>query len=177
VVGIPAAGFVLLMIMGACLAAVGVANSDGEPVVTQPLSTAAASNGGGKVTASVGQTVRDGKLAFTVTGVKQASHVGSDVIGDDAQGVFWLVSVKVENIGHKPQVLLSSAQHAYAGGSRYDTSGSELYLADANTFFQPINPGNVVNGTLLFDVPRGTRLDTIELHDSLLSGGVRVALP
>jgi hypothetical protein len=33
-----------------------------------------------------------------------------------------------------------------------------------------------VSGTLVFDVPKTVKLTALELHDSLLSGGVRVAL-
>jgi hypothetical protein len=43
-------------------------------------------------------------------------------------------------------------------------------------FLEDINPGNEVKGKLIFDVPKPTKLTAIELHDSMFSGGVKVAL-
>ena len=41
-----------------------------------------------------------------------------------------------------------------------------------------INPGSTVIGAaLLFDVPLGTRIASIELHASMSSTGVQVTLP
>jgi hypothetical protein len=56
-----------------------------------------------------------------------------------------------------------------------DTSAA-IYLPDSNTFITPINPGNSVVGTLVFDVPVGSTLSSIELHDSAFSDGVSVQL-
>ncbi|RSM44161.1 hypothetical protein DMB66_52525 [Actinoplanes sp. ATCC 53533] len=39
-----------------------------------------------------------------------------------------------------------------------------------------MNPGNTVKGKLVFDVPEGTKLTSLELHDSLFSDGVQVNL-
>ena len=49
-------------------------------------------------------------------------------------------------------------------------------LKDSNAFLNNINPGNLVKGILLFDVPKTFKLKAIELHDSVFSGGVTVAL-
>ena len=37
-----------------------------------------------------------------------------------------------------------------------------------------LNPEQSAEGVLVFDVPDSVRPDHLELHDSLLSGGVRV---
>jgi hypothetical protein len=39
-----------------------------------------------------------------------------------------------------------------------------------------INPGNSIQVRVPFDVPPGTRASALELHDSMLSGGVSVRL-
>jgi hypothetical protein len=51
-----------------------------------------------------------------------------------------------------------------------------MSLENNQTFLNNINPGNEVTGTLVFDVPAGVELAALELHDSLFSGGVKVAL-
>jgi hypothetical protein len=49
-----------------------------------------------------------------------------------------------------------------------------MYLGDANTFLNQLNPGSTVNGQIAYDVPVGTQLTKLELHDSPFSGGVTV---
>ena len=39
-----------------------------------------------------------------------------------------------------------------------------------------INPGNTVNAKIVFDMPKDANPATLELHDSMLSGGVKVSL-
>jgi hypothetical protein len=41
-------------------------------------------------------------------------------------------------------------------------------------FFQELNPGQRVRGTVVWKVGSGTKADHLELHDSLFSGGVEV---
>jgi hypothetical protein len=108
-----------------------------------------------------------------------ATGMGGDYLNKEAQGVFCLVDVTVRNIGNKAQMFNGSSQKAYNGDgtefSHDDTAA--LYASKGNeTFLNDINPGNKVAGTLVFDVPKGTKLSTVELHDSPFSGGVTVAL-
>jgi hypothetical protein len=71
----------------------------------------------------------------------------------------------------------SSQKLKDAAGRTYDAdSGSAIYLTDSNSFLKDINPGNRVSGTVVFDVPKGTKLADLELHDSMFSGGVTVPL-
>ena len=51
-----------------------------------------------------------------------------------------------------------------------------MSIEDNKTFLEDINPGNSVVGTVVFDVPKGTKVTELELHDSAFSGGVKVAL-
>ena len=46
----------------------------------------------------------------------------------------------------------------------------------SEVLFEEINPGNTVKGRVYFDVPKNAKLVKIELHDSMFSGGVDVAL-
>ena len=132
------------------------------------------------VTAGIGQPVRDGKFEFTVNGVDCSKNsLGTNPVSTQASGVFCLVDVAVSNIGNESQMLDSTSQVAYdAAGNKYSTdTEAAFYLDDAGqALFEQLNPGTSVNGVLVFDVPAGTQLTEIELHDSMFSNGVKVAL-
>jgi hypothetical protein len=131
-------------------------------------------------TAKIGEPARDGKFEFTVKSVKcGVSKVGTDLLGDRAQGQFCLITVNVKNIGKEPQTLADSNQKAYAAnGTEYSTDTEAAIYAnkDQQTLFNEINPGNQVTGVLVFDIPKNVTLTKLELHDSPFSGGVEVAL-
>ncbi|HEY1179707.1 MAG TPA: DUF4352 domain-containing protein, partial [Phytomonospora sp.] len=128
----------------------------------------------------IGEEARDGKFAFTVTGVDVGqTRVGEDVFGEEAQGVFAIIDLTVENIGDVPQTFTDENQRLFdANGNEYsaDFSADLLLNDDAGAWLEEINPGNVINVQLAFDVPENTELATMELHDSIFSNGVTVAL-
>ncbi|WP_433302131.1 DUF4352 domain-containing protein [Actinoplanes sp. CA-030573] len=133
-----------------------------------------------EITPGLKQPARDGKFEFVVSSMKcGVSEVGSDLLGAKAQGQFCLVNLSVKNIGKKAQSFADSAQTAYdAKKVEYSSDSNAAIYANKNSqvLFTEINPGNTVKGTLVFDVPKGTKLTSIELHDSLFSGGVTVDL-
>ncbi|MFI6226170.1 DUF4352 domain-containing protein [Micromonospora echinospora] len=130
--------------------------------------------------AKVGEPTRDGKFEFTVKSSKcGVAKVGTDLIGAKAQGQFCLITINVKNIGKEAQMFDGSSQKAYAAdGTEYsaDTSAAIYANKNAETFLNDINPGNQVNGVLVFDIPKNVKLTKLELHDSPFSGGVDVTL-
>jgi Domain of unknown function (DUF4352) len=131
--------------------------------------------------AGIGTPVRDGQFEFVVTGIE---NVGTEIgdpqfMSETAQGEYLIVRVDITNIGDEPRMFDASTQYLYdAESSRYDAS-SDAYLLDDfdKAFLEEINPGNTVTAApLLYDVPSGFVPASIELHDSLLSGGVTVTL-
>ncbi len=78
----------------------------------------------------------------------------------------------------KAQYLDASSQKAFnAQGQQYSADGGAgIYLDKSNTFLNQINPGNSVDGTIVFDIPKDAKLASLELHDSAFSGGVKVSL-
>lgn len=127
----------------------------------------------------IGEKARDGKFMFTVTKVKPGvAMIGSKDFGVEAQGQFVLVSVKVKNIGDEAQTMFGDNQTLFIDGKKFsaDTEAA-IYLDDSNSLFEEINPGNSLNGVVVFDVPKNaTAFEKIELHDSMFSGGVDVDL-
>lgn len=129
--------------------------------------------------AGLGTPVRDGKFEFTVTSVEPGvARVGNDLIGKEAQGQYVLVHLTVANIGTEAQYFSDGAQKAFdAQGREFSADSSAgVYLEGNDTLLNQINPGNAVTGTVVFDVPADAALTLLELHDSLFSGGVEVAL-
>jgi Domain of unknown function (DUF4352) len=141
---------------------------------------ASASSSESAEVAGLNTPVRDGKFEFTVTGQDCSKKtIGTNQYAQTtAQGVFCIVSLHVSNIGDKAQYFDASSQKALdAQGKEYSAdSGAAVYLNDANSFLEQLNPGSAVDGQLVYDVPTGTQLTKIELHDSPFSGGVDVDL-
>jgi hypothetical protein len=130
--------------------------------------------------ATIGTAVRDGDFEFTVTGVERGkTQLGGEYLSTTAQGEFVLVNLTVRNIGNEPGTLFDQNTKLFdAQGREFRPSSSAaIYLPEqSNVIAQTINPGNQVSGTIVFDVPTGAQLASIQLHDSAFSGGVSVAL-
>lgn len=129
--------------------------------------------------AGIGTAVRDGKFEFAVTEVETGvSRIGNDMFGDDAQGQFVLVHVTVQNIGDEAQYFDASSQKLTdtEGRTHSADSGAVIYLENADSFLEQINPGNAVNAIVVFDIPADAVPSAIALRDSMFSGGVTVTL-
>jgi hypothetical protein len=131
-----------------------------------------------KTAGKVGTPVRDGKFQFTVKKVSRADRVGSGFTEQKPKGEFILIVITVENIGDEAQSFAGSVQKLIdADGREYEAdTGAAIWLKDSKSLYEQINPGLSVDGTVVFDVPKGLNPVAIELHDSLFSGGVRVSL-
>jgi hypothetical protein len=180
-VGYPVTAVVALLI-GAASAGGGEPAATASAADTAATDSAAAAPSAGDEAApasQLGAPVRDGKFEFTVTTIRSGvRQVGDTDFGVKAQGQFVLVSVTVENIGDEPQSLFGDNQKLFDAAGREYSADSEaaIYLEDSNSLWEEINPGNKVDGVIVFDVPKGTDPTRLELHDSLFSGGVEVTL-
>jgi hypothetical protein len=173
---LPSALTVLLVII---LAASGGLGSDILNAFTsdpQPTATKAAT----AVAPGIGSKAVDGKFSFVVTGVERPGKTmpGKNHTTLTAKGEFVIVRVNVTNTGAAAQSLDCQNQVLFNDkGTRYAPSPAILSTPDALKFVQLIEPGITVNSAdLLFDVAPGTKLSSIELHDTRLTRGVMVAL-
>lgn len=131
----------------------------------------------GKATAGIGDAVRDGKFEFTITEVETGiDAVGDEFLGKEAQGQFVFVYVTVENIGDEAQLFDGSSQYLIDTEGREHSSDGEaaFYVENSDSFLTEINPGNTVEGIVVFDIPADATPASLNLHDSFLSGGVEV---
>jgi len=128
----------------------------------------------------IGDPARDGKFEFVVTRVDcSRTSLGVEHLKRTAKGRFCIVTLSVRDIGDGSQYFLGHAQKALdAAGAAYGNDEiAGLYVnRDNQTFLRRLTPGDRVTGQLVFDIPKAARLTSLELHDSLLSGGVKVAL-
>jgi len=131
-------------------------------------------------TAKVGEAARDGKFEFIVKSVKCGkASVGSEFLTETAQGQYCLLSVSVKNIGDEAQSLISDNLYLFnAEGQKYSADSAATFAATPNgsSWYDDINPGNSVSGSIVFDVPKGQTPTSAELHDSAFSSGVKVNL-
>lgn len=132
-------------------------------------------------TAKVGQAANDGKFEFTVSSVEcgKTSVGANQYLTKTAQGQYCLLNVTVKNVGDQAQSLLSSNQFLLnTSGQKYSADDmATIYNAPNGTsWYNDINPGNSVNGAIVFDIPKDQTATTAELHDSAFSNGVKVTL-
>lgn len=129
--------------------------------------------------ARIGEQVQDGAFAFTVTGVETTETLGSGFLTSEAEGRYVLVHVTVTNIGTEAatfsdanQTLLDADRREFSA----DSGTAVMYVPDSKAFLNQINPGNSVDGVLVFDVPESVEPAAIELRESMFSDGATVSL-
>lgn len=168
-----------LVLLAVPFALLAIACSSGESGSTaKPAGTVAV--GTTPAAGTVGRPIRDGKFEFTVQKIQcGVGKVGDSVLNKSAQGQFCLVTLKVSNIGKEAQIFDGGNQKAYgADGAQFSADSTAGIYANTNddAFLNQINPGNTVTGTVIFDIPKTAKLAKLELHDSMFSGGVLVAV-
>ena len=128
----------------------------------------------------IGETARDGKFEFVVKGVECGkTSVGSEYLTEAPQGQFCFVTINVKNIGDEAQSLFSSNQKLLNAQSQQyaaDDTATMYAAPNSSSWYSNINPGNSVEGIIVFDIPKDQTPVTAELHDSAYSGGVKVTL-
>lgn len=128
----------------------------------------------------IGSPVTSGDLEFTVTKVAEAgTHIGSDILGADAQGRYVTATVRVANVSKEPQTfVVSYVQLVDADGNVFDADSMATIYAGSNakTWVATINPGNAVEGPIVFDLPAGTEPAAVAVKGGLFDTVVRIVL-
>ncbi|MGO4105632.1 DUF4352 domain-containing protein [Leifsonia sp. YAF41] len=120
--------------------------------------------------------------AFEFTALAAAdvgTTVGESPLSQTAQGSFYRLDLKIANVGDSPETfIVNYVTLEDADGKTYDADTLATMYAggDAQTWVAAINPGNAVEGPLLFDLPAGTTPVKLIVRDNLLSGGTAIAL-
>lgn len=176
-------GILVLVVLGVVVSAAGGGTDTSTNQANNSGSAETNSNDNGAKTAKVGEAVRDGKFEFVVQGVecgkKEVVSPETDALRKTAQGEYCLMSLSVKNIGNEQQYFSESDQKLLnAEGQQFSPdSTATLYNSNnSDVFLAQINPGNSVQGVLVFDVPAGAKITAAQMHDSAFSGGVKINL-
>ncbi|WP_213013469.1 DUF4352 domain-containing protein [Paractinoplanes toevensis] len=156
---------------------------EGEAAVPQaaPASSGSAGAAAGRVEEAQSARVgADGAFIVSVVGLRCGLRtVGPAELRQSAKGEFCLVNVAIENAGREPRLLDGSAQRAV------DTHGRAYAIDDRAAAFlnervpsllDEIPAATTVRGVLPFEVPAGTRLSALMVHESAQSPGARIPL-
>ena len=162
-------GFLVLIVISSIA---GGGNSDDKASIKGTNSSSSKNLG-------IGTEARDGKFAFTVNSIKcGVKQVGSYYLTSKPQGRFCVLDILIKNIGQEAQSVNSDNMYLYDNDDRKFSTSNEamLSLPNSDLWYKDINPGNFVNGQLVFDLPAGVIPTKAELHDSAFSDGVLITL-
>jgi hypothetical protein len=135
--------------------------------------------GGATGPAGLDDPVRDGQFEFVVRSVDcGARSVGEGIGRKQPLAQFCLVALRVENTGKEGRTFGGGHQYLFdAAGKRHDPDlDATLRHGHGRLLSTHLNPGQRLEGTLVYDVPDPITLARVELHDAPFSGGVSVEL-
>lgn len=128
------------------------------------------------------EEVKDGDLAFTVTNVTTAETLGNSFTQKNAQGMFYVVTLKIENIGNKTTTFDSSMGKVTDDQDREFERSIEgqtakgLAQGNVDLFLQQIQPSLSVTGDMVFDLPADIKNPMLVVKGSLFSKGAKIKL-
>jgi len=129
--------------------------------------------------AGLGDPVRDGQFEFVVGSVDCGARSVGDGFGrKQALEQFCLLEVEVENTGTEGRTFGGGHQYLFDGdGKRHDPDlDATVRHGGGRLLSTHLNPGQRLQGTLVYDVPDPIDLARVELHDGPFSGGATVEL-
>ena len=164
-------GVSVALVLCCCAGVVGTALTWGSGLYAQ------VENRGQRII-GLNQLGRDGDLEFLVSEVRcGVGRVGDPLVNQAAVGQFCLVELAVRNVGKRPAFFTDTLQRAYGPDGELfsaDSGASMLANADQQVFLSEINPGNLVTGAVVYDIPARARIVRLRLHHSPHSPGLVV---
>ena len=113
--------------------------------------------------AGIGEKVQADDVELTVTEVERGvASIGDSYFTADPQGEFVLVTVEIHNTGPEEITAFSSDFVLVGDGVEYSVSDDSWYQDDSLSF-ESVNPGNTYKGVLVYDVPEGAEISSIEM--------------
>ncbi|PPL18748.1 DUF4352 domain-containing protein [Microterricola pindariensis] len=121
-----------------------------------------------------------GAFEFTALSAADAgTTVGAEPFTQTAQGTYYQLDLKIMNVGNDSQTfIVNYVTLEDAEGKSYDAdSSASLYAGgDAQTWLSAINPGNAVQGPILFDIPAGVTPVKLHVSDNMFTDGTAIQL-
>jgi len=107
-------------------------------------------------TYSLGNKIVVENFAYTFTNVQGTSIIGSEYFNDQADGIFWIIDVEVENIGNEAEYINNEIYIIDNQGREFEQDDDAWVYLDNNLVFEELNPGLTKKGQIIFDIPEGT---------------------
>lgn len=127
-----------------------------------------------------GTPVRDGHLTFIIDRVDcGVRSVGRPPKVRTTEGQFCLVHLSVTNADERPVGFRDTDQRAFGpDGAEYgaDPAAGALVAPGSAPGATRLDPGHQAAEVLVFDIPAGTHLSRLRLHESPQSAGVEVVV-
>jgi hypothetical protein len=127
----------------------------------------------------LGDPVRDEPLEFTVTTLEcDVRQIGGNWLNAVPQGQFCVLKINVENFSDRSQAFYGDHQVLVTTkGQRYAPSADAAsYLDQSRSLREVIDPGDQLISRVVYDIPKRSTPERIDLHASLDSPGVAVVL-
>lgn len=151
-----------------------------DPAATETASKKEAPKPAEKSKPGVGTAVTSGDFEFTVVGVEEVgTSVGSEFLSETAQGRYVRLSVKVANVGTSPKLFLTDSLTIIDQQGRSfnaDTTATLYDQSNADTWISEINPGNAIEGGVVFDLPADAVATTLKVSGGGFSGSEEISL-
>jgi predicted Ser/Thr protein kinase len=143
---------------------------------THGAATTGAAAGGDRALSA--GTARDGPLEFTVGSIRcGAPEVDVWLVVRRAQGIFCLVHVKITNRGSDDALVPTISQRLIdEDGHVYKPDNWSLLYPDTVKLVI-IQPGEAKTGSLVYDVPAGTKIRQIRVYGAIGSAGTVIQVP
>ena len=171
-------GFVVLIV----IAAIAGSGKSGNQSSNSGSNTASNGKSESETVHGLNEVVQDGDLAFTVTDVTTAKSLGNSYTQKNAQGMFYVVTLKIENKGNKTATFDSSMAKVTDDKSREFERSIEgqtakgLAQGNVDLFLQQIQPSLSVTGDLVFDLPADVGNPMLLVKGSLFGKGAKIKL-
>lgn len=151
--------FVILIVIGV-VAGAGKSNNSSSNTNNAANTASGNNQAETKAVAKLNEPVTDSDLVFTATAVDTATTLGNQYTKKDAQGMFQIITLKIENKGKETKTVDSSMiSLTDSQGRKFDRSiegqtAKGLSQGKVDLFLQQVQPGLNVTGDIVFDVPK-----------------------
>lgn len=134
-----------------------------------------------KVT-KLGEVTQSGDLAFTATEVNDYKTLGNSFTKKDAQGIFKVITLKIENKGKETKTIDSSMLKLKDNqGRTFERSidgqtAKGMAEGKVDLFLQQVQPGLNVSGEIVFDIPADAQGLVLEVRGGIFATAAEIKL-
>ncbi|RKN64314.1 DUF4352 domain-containing protein [Paenibacillus ginsengarvi] len=122
-----------------------------------------------------GDTVKAGNISIVVSDPSTAATIGDKYLNQKAKGIYWIFPVAARNDDKEARTVDSSMFTLISNtGVKYEPDATAaIYMnTDSKFFLEKINPGIVLNGFVVFDMPKDQMIVDYKMQ---VRGGVGFA--